>query len=95
MDNQTKQFLQSKNFNEDQIYMIEKFHEIANNPRYNSINDMIVESMEMKKNPVHAAASQILDAAILWQMALKSIKSKNEEMTAKIMDRLNNVLENM
>ena len=95
MDTQIKQFLQSKNFTEDQIYMIEKFHEIANNPRYNSIRDMIVESMEMKKNPAHASTSQILDAAILWQMALKSIKSGNKEMTAKIMDRLNNVLEHM
>ena len=95
MDNQIKQFLQSKNFNEDQIYMIEKFHEIASNPRYNSINDMITESMEMKKHPTHAGASQILDAAILWQMALKSIRSGNDDTTAKVMDRLNNVLENM
>ncbi len=93
MDNQIKQFIESKNFNKDQIYMIEKFHEIA--APYATINDMIVESMTMKKNPAMGDACKILDAAIFWQLALKTIKSGDKEMAAKVMDRLNKVLEKM
>ena len=95
MDNQTKQFLVSKNFTEDQIYMIGNFHEIA--APYATINDMIVDRMELNKNPaiISDLACKILDAAIFWQLALKSIKSGDKEMTAKVIDRLNNVLENL
>jgi hypothetical protein len=93
MDNQIKQFLESKNFNDDQIYMIEKFHEIAT--PYATINDMIVQSMNLKKNPAMGDACKILDAAIFWQLAMKTIKSGDKEMTAKVMDRLNKVLEEM
>ena len=91
MENQIEHFLESKNFNEDQIYMIEKFHEIA--APYATINDMIVD--RMKINPAMGDACKILDAAIFWQLALKTIKSGDKEMTAKVMDRLNKVLEEM
>ena len=93
MDNQIKQFLQSKNFTENQIYMIEKFHEIA--APYATIRDMIVDRMERKKNPAMGDACKILDAAILWQMAMKTIKSGDKEMTANVMHQLNKVLEEM
>ena len=91
-DNQYNFLKDKHNFSDDQIHMIKGFDEIAK--QYGSIQNMIEESMKMRRSTILSSnALKVLDAAIMWQMAIRMLKNKHSmESVNPILSKMNALL---